>query len=233
MINSQTTSRLQQVNNRIAKACLQYNKAPPLLLAVSKTREVDEINNLIKAGIQDFGENYLQEAIEKQYQLQAQHIIWHFIGPIQSNKTRLIAEHFHWVHSVDRLKIAQRLSKQRPISMPPLQICLQINIDNEDSKSGFKVNEALNAALSISKLPQIQLRGLMCIPKKCDDVTQQKQIFSQLSSLLQTINQQLPSHCSALDTLSMGMSADIEAAISEGSTIIRVGTALFGPRPKK
>ncbi|MBV1921128.1 MAG: YggS family pyridoxal phosphate-dependent enzyme, partial [Pseudomonadales bacterium] len=202
----------------------------PSLLAVSKTRTAESIRSLHSSTIKNFGENYLQEALDKQQQLTDCDIYWHFIGPIQSNKSRAVAEHFHWVHSVDRLKLAKRLSNQRPSTLPFLQICLQINIDNETSKSGFTVDEAVSAAIEISQLPNLRLRGLMCIPQKRETLAEQRQPFAKVAALLSTINNQLPGDTPKLDTLSMGMSDDIEAAIAEGATIIRIGTALFGPR---
>jgi len=196
------------------------------LLAVSKTRSADEVKELALLGQKAFGENYLQEALEKIETLKPLHLEWHFIGPIQSNKTRPIAEHFSWVHSVDRLKIAQRLSDQRPKDAEPLNLCLQVNISREESKAGCLPEEAVSLALAISELPNIRLRGLMAIPEATDDPTLQRQRFSEVQALQNTINAQ----GGTLDTLSMGMSGDIDAAIAKGATIIRVGTALFGPR---
>ena len=210
--------------------CQQQQRSSPMLLAVSKTRAADEVRTLLNAGVKNFGENYLQEALDKQQQLTDSNICWHFIGPIQSNKTRPIAEHFDWVHSIDRIKLASRLSKQRPPTRHPLQVCLQINIDNETSKSGFSAQEAVDAAINISQLPQLQLRGLMCIPEKRHHSPDQQLPFANLARLMATINQRLPKNIPPLDTLSMGMSNDMEAAITEGATIVRIGTALFGPR---
>ncbi|OUS06550.1 YggS family pyridoxal phosphate enzyme [Gammaproteobacteria bacterium 42_54_T18] len=226
----QIADRQQGVEKRISLACQKHQRSIPTLLAVSKTRTAENIRTLYSSSIKNFGENYLQEALDKQQQLTDCNICWHFIGPIQSNKSRAVAEHFHWVHSVDRLKLAKRLSNQRPSTLPPLQICLQVNIDNETSKSGFMIDEAVNAAIEISQLPNLRLRGLMCIPQKRETFAEQRQPFEKVARLLSSINQQLPRHTLALDTLSMGMSDDIEAAIAEGTTIIRIGTALFGPR---
>ena len=226
----QIADRLQGVEKRISLACQAHQRSAPSLLAVSKTRTAESIRALYSSSIKNFGENYLQEALDKQQQLTDCDIDWHFIGPIQSNKSRAVAEHFHWVHSVDRLKLAKRLSNQRPSTLPALQICLQINIDNEPSKSGFTVDEAISAAVEISQLPNLRLRGLMCIPQKQDTVAEQRLPFAKVAELLSTINQQLPEDTPKMDTLSMGMSEDIEAAIAEGATIVRVGTALFGPR---
>ena len=193
------------------------------LLAVSKTKPAAAVREAFAAGIRDFGENYLQEALEKQAELSDLPLIWHFIGPIQSNKTKPIAEHFAWVHSVDRLKIAQRLSEQRPSSLPPLNICLQVNVSAEDSKSGCAPAELAALALAVSQLPNLRLRGLMAIPEPTDDVAAQRTAFARLRELRDGLP--LP-----LDTLSMGMSHDLDAAIAEGATWVRIGTALFGAR---
>ena len=193
------------------------------LLAVSKTKPAAAVREAYAAGIRDFGENYLQEALEKQAELSELPLIWHFIGPIQSNKTKPIAEHFAWVHSVDRLKIAQRLSEQRPTDLPPLNICLQVNVSAEDSKSGCAPAELAALALAVSQLPNLRLRGLMAIPEPTDDVAAQRAAFARLRELRDGL--QLP-----LDTLSMGMSHDLDAAIAEGATWVRIGTALFGAR---
>jgi len=193
------------------------------LLAVSKTKPAAAVREAYAAGIRDFGENYLQEALEKQAELSELPLIWHFIGPIQSNKTKPIAEHFAWVHSVDRLKIAQRLSEQRPIDLPPLNICLQVNVSAEDSKSGCAPAELAALAQAVSQLPNLRLRGLMAIPEPTDDVAAQRAAFARLRELRDGLP--LP-----LDTLSMGMSHDLDAAIAEGATWVRIGTALFGAR---
>ena len=193
------------------------------LLAVSKTKPAAAVREAYAAGIRDFGENYLQEALEKQTELSELPLIWHFIGPIQSNKTKPIAEHFAWVHSVDRLKIAQRLSEQRPTGLPPLNICLQVNVSAEDSKSGCPPAELAALALAVSQLPNLRLRGLMVIPEPTDDVAAQRAAFARLRELRDGLP--LP-----LDTLSMGMSHDLDAAIAEGATWVRIGTALFGAR---
>ncbi len=193
------------------------------LLAVSKTKPAAAVREAYAAGIRDFGENYLQEALEKQAELSELPLIWHFIGPIQSNKTKPIAEHFAWVHSVDRLKIAQRLSEQRPTDLPPLNICLQVNVSAEDSKSGCAPAELAALAKAVSQLPNLRLRGLMAIPEPTDDVAAQRAAFARLRELRDGLP--LP-----LDTLSMGMSHDLDAAIAEGATWVRIGTALFGAR---
>ncbi len=194
------------------------------LLAVSKKHGAQSIKEAFKCGQRHFGENYVQEALEKISTLQSLDIVWHFIGPIQSNKTKLIAENFSWVHSVDRLKIAQRLSDQRPRGFPPLHICVQINIDAEESKSGIKADEIQSFAQSLAKLPNITLRGLMTIPLAGNSeaaFTQMKALFTDLQQSGDYPN---------LDTLSMGMSADLEIAIANGATIVRVGTDIFGTR---
>lgn len=193
------------------------------LLAVSKTKPAAAVREAYAAGLRDFGENYLQEALEKQAELSEPGLIWHFIGPIQSNKTKPIAEHFAWVHSVDRLKIAQRLAEQRPSHLPPLNICLQVNVSAEDSKSGCAPAELAALALAVSQLPNLRLRGLMAIPEPTDDVAAQRAAFARLRELRDGLP--LP-----LDTLSMGMSHDLDAAIAEGATWVRIGTALFGAR---
>lgn len=195
------------------------------LLAVSKTKPATMIEQAYSAGLNHFGENYLQEAIEKIHQLQALNIQWHFIGPIQSNKTRAIAEHFDWVHTVDRLKIAQRLNDQRPDHLPPLNICIQVNISGESSKSGVSPDQLIPLADQVSQLPMLKLRGLMAIPAPSSDFKQQMQ---QCQALQDQFQQLASTH--SMDTLSMGMSNDLEAAIACGSTMVRVGTALFGSR---
>lgn len=219
---------LAQIQQNISQYCEKYNRKPNdvHLLAVSKTKPPEDIRAAFNAGQVRFGENYLQESIEKIHDLADLQIEWHFIGAIQSNKTREIAENFAWVHSVDRLKIAQRLSAQRPDSLPPLNICLQINISNEDAKSGFSLGETQSAINEIIKLPNLNLRGLMAIPAKAGNFDEQRVIFSEMKDLLKKSHHQHPQ----LDTLSMGMSGDMEAAIAEGSTLLRIGTAIFGER---
>ena len=199
------------------------------LLAVSKTRTPKEIEIALSQGLNAFGENYVQEALDKINVLKSLPLEWHFIGPLQSNKTKQVAENFSWVHAVDRLKIAKRLNDQRPEHLEPLNICLQINIDNEPTKSGILPDQACDLAISISQLPRLRLRGLMAIPMARHDIESQRQPFKALRLLQEEINQQLD-NSQKLDTLSMGMSGDIEAAICEGATILRVGTDIFGPR---
>jgi PLP dependent protein len=193
------------------------------LLAVSKTKPADAIREAFTAGVTNFGENYLQEALDKQVALSDLALTWHFIGPIQSNKTKPIAEHFAWVHSVDRLKIAERLSAQRPAHLPALNICLQVNVSGEASKSGCSPDQLSALAHAVTQLPNLRLRGLMTIPEPTDDVSEQRAAFARLRELQQSLNLEL-------DTLSMGMSHDLEAAIAEGATWVRIGTALFGAR---
>ena len=194
------------VTARVNQAAIAAGRSPDeiLLLAVSKTRSAEDIRSAINAGIREFGENYLQEAVEKIAQLAAENVQWHFIGPIQSNKTRLVAENFSWAHSVDRLKIAQRLSEQRPSGLPPLNICLQVNIDNEASKSCFATEDTEAAALAIAQLPGLKLRGLMAIPRAEPTYDQQIVAFRALADLRDRINQSLD-NSEKLDTLSMGM----------------------------
>ncbi len=222
---------LQGVRNRIQKATETAQHAPQSvqLLAVSKTRSASEIDALYQLGVRDFGENYVQEGVDKIQSLPEHDIVWHFIGPIQSNKTRLIAEHFTWVHSLDRAKIAERLNAQRPSALSPLNVCLQVNIDHEASKSGVTPEQVPQLAALVATLPHLRLRGLMCIPDPDQGEASLRQAFARMKALFEQLKEQYP----ALDTLSMGMSDDLEAAIAEGSTIVRVGTALFGPRPAK
>ena len=203
----------------------------PLLLAVSKGQPKEDVLEAYRCGLREFGENYLQEALAKIDALRdLKDIHWHFLGPIQSNKTRPIAEHFSWVHSVERFRIAERLSRQRPDNLPPLNLCLQINIDNSPSKAGIHPEEALELAMAISALPRLKLRGLMAIPDPHGDDPGRP--FRALCNLLDKLKTSRPVLAS-LDTLSMGMSGDLEAAIAEGATIVRVGTDIFGPRKPK
>lgn len=228
--------RLKIVQSRITEAASQSGRSASdiQLLAVSKTKPLVDILQAYHAGQIDFGENYLQEALQKQEELTqlqdetqaARDICWHFIGPIQSNKTRAIAENFSWVHSVDRLKIAQRLSQQRDEQQPELNICLQVNLDNEESKSGFSPQELQQQAIEISKLPKLSVRGLMAIPKPRQEYSEQLQSLQRLQQLQEELNKAGLS----LDTLSMGMSQDLAAAVAAGSTMLRVGSDIFGPR---
>ncbi len=222
---STIADNIAQVSSRIHAAALaaKRDEHSVQLLAVSKTKPAEALREAYAAGLRDFGENYLQEALSKQLELADLPLIWHFIGPIQSNKTRAIAEHFAWVHSVDRLKIAQRLSEQRPAELPPLNICIQVNVSGEASKSGCTPADLPALANAISELPRIKLRGLMAIPEPTEDRAAQDAAFAAVQSLQASLN--LP-----LDTLSMGMSHDLESAIAQGATWVRIGTALFGAR---
>jgi len=225
------SANLQAVRVRIEAAASQYGRDPQdvVLLAVSKTRPADCVREALAAGQRAFGENYVQEGVEKVIALQdvrALGVQWHFIGPLQSNKTRQVAEHFDWVHSIDRLKIAERLAEQRPVSLPPLSVCLQVNVSGEQTKSGVSLAEAPALAQAIARLPRLRLRGLMAIPAPVDDPAAQRLPFRRLRELFE----QLRADGLALDTLSMGMSDDLEAAIAEGATIVRVGSAIFGER---
>lgn len=227
---SHITENLQAVHATIVAAARNVGRNPSdiALLAVSKTFGPDAVLEAFNAGQRAFGENYLQEALDKMAVLQgrAPGLEWHFIGPIQSNKTRPIAEHFDWVHSVDRLKIAQRLSEQRPAHLPALNICLQVNISGEASKSGIAPEELPALARAVSALPRLSLRGLMAIPEPASGEAAQRQPLRALRLLAV----QLRADGLSLDTLSMGMSADLAAAIAEGSTMVRIGTAIFGKR---
>lgn len=216
--------------NRVRLAAQKSQRSPQdiCIVAASKTRSAEMIKQAFHAGLNNFGENYLQEALDKIQQLRTLNIVWHFIGPIQSNKTRAIAESFDWVHSVDRVKIARRLSAQRPDSLPPLKLCLQVNISQETSKSGVPAEEVPELAQEISGLDNVQLRGLMAIPAATTDAQEQSAAFSQMRELLDSVQ----TVCPTIDTLSMGMSSDLEAAIAQGSTLIRVGTDIFGPRDR-
>jgi pyridoxal phosphate enzyme (YggS family) len=219
---------LAVVHQQIEQAAIEYNRLAEdiTLLAVSKRKPTTDIRLAYQSGQTIFGENYLQEAQSKMTELADLDIVWHFIGPIQSNKTRALATSFDWVHCVDRLKIAQRLNDQRPKSMSPLNICIQVNVDFETSKSGVAISEVIGLAEEIRHLPNIRLRGLMTIPAQREDFESQRKPFNLLASLLMDL-QQMDFDC---DTLSMGMSHDLEAAVAEGSTLLRIGTAIFGER---
>jgi len=221
-------SNLQAVHTAINRAALdaQRDATDIHLLAVSKTVPAGVIREAYKHGQHAFGENYLQEALDKMKDLDDLPLEWHFIGPIQSNKTRAIAENFNWVHSIDRLKIAQRLSEQRPEKLPLLNICLQINVNEEASKSGVAINEAEALAHDIAGLPRLKFRGLMTIPAPSKELREQRASFAKMHELLNKLN----ATGLHLDTLSMGMSYDLTAAVLEGATIVRVGTAIFGSR---
>lgn len=226
---------LAMVRARMTNAAIQAGRDPAsvALIAVSKTRTANEIEQAYQAGQRHFGENYLQEALAKMQALQHLPLVWHFIGPIQSNKTRAIAEHFDWVHGVESFRIAKRLSEQRPADRAALNICLQINIDGESTKSGLppEAERLAELALQVAELPRLKLRGLMTIPAPQDEevtnALQQREPFRRLAELLPALSQ------TAADTLSMGMSDDLAAAIAEGATMVRVGTAIFGERANK
>jgi len=226
-------SRLQQVRQRVANACAAAGRpaSSVRLLAVSKTCPAESVREAHAAGQASFGENYVQEALAKMERLAdlGGAIEWHLIGPLQGNKSRTVAEHFDWVHSVDRLKLAERLSTQRPPHLPPLQVCLQVNISGEASKSGLAPGDVPGVARAVAGLPGLRLRGLMAIPEPAADVAAQRQPHAALRALLLALQRD----GLALDTLSMGMSADLEAAIAEGATMVRVGTAIFGERGAK
>ena len=227
-IMTKISTQLSAVRERIHLACQAVGRPADAvtLLAVSKTFGADAVQAAFEAGQTEFGENYIQEAVEKITALRHLPLVWHCIGPIQSNKTRPVAEHFDWVHTVDRLKIAQRLSEQRPPTLPPLQVCIQVNIDAGPRKSGVVPEDALALAQAVAALPHLRLRGLMCIPEPAPDFEAACQVFRKARDLFASLNAQ----GIKLDTLSMGMSADLEAAIASGSTLVRVGTAIFGER---
>lgn len=221
-------ARLDAVVARIRAAERRFQRPPGSveLLAVSKTQPAAAIAAAAAAGQIRFGENYLQEACDKMTELAALDLEWHFIGPVQANKTRLIAERFAWAHSVDRLKIAERLNAQRPDDLPPLNVCLQVNISGEPSKHGLDASELSATACAVAKLPRLRLRGLMAIPAPATEFAAQREPLARLCRL----REELIAKGLTLDTLSMGMSDDLEAAIAEGSTLVRIGTAIFGPR---
>lgn len=222
------TDNLAQIRNQISDAEKQFKReaASVCLLAVSKTRPIDAIMQAINAGQRHFGENYCQEAVEKIQTISHPELIWHFIGPIQSNKTRDIANHFSWVHTVDRIKIARRLNDSRPEHLPPLNICIQINVSGEDSKSGIELDDIDDFLEELKPFKRLKTRGLMSLPAPSNNFAEQRQSFSALNHKFQSLKQTLPE----FDTLSIGTTQDMIAAIAEGATIIRIGTALFGPR---
>lgn len=226
---------LHRVRARLQQACEAAGRSinEVTLLAVSKTFEADAVRQAYAAGQQAFGENYVQEGVEKVEQVRAlgtcPHIVWHCIGPVQSNKTRLVAEHFDWVQSIDRLKIAQRLNEQRPAQLPPLQVCIQVNVDGGANKSGVAPAETLDLARAVAALPRLRLRGLMAIPEPAPDFETQRALFLRAKALFDELRAQGLD----LDTLSLGMSDDLEAAVAAGSTMVRVGRAVFGHRERK
>ncbi|WP_434631626.1 YggS family pyridoxal phosphate-dependent enzyme [Chromobacterium sp. CV08] len=222
------SARLEQVRARLAAACAAAGRPSEAvaLLAVSKTFPADDVRAAHRCGLSAFGENYVQELQQKSEALADLALEWHFIGPLQSNKTRIVAERAHWAHSIDRLKIAERLSAQRPDELPPLNVCVQVNVSGEDSKSGCAPDEAAALARAVAALPRLRLRGLMCVPEPTEDAARLAAQFAGLRRLQQSLQAEgLP-----LDTLSMGMSADLELAVAEGATVVRVGSAIFGQR---
>ena len=229
-------NNLQQVLGRMAQACQAAGRDPASvsLLAVSKTFGADVVQEAVAAGQRAFGENYIQEGVDKIVALRAAlpdvALQWHCIGPIQSNKTRLVAEHFDWVHTVDRLKIAERLSAQRPEHLPPLSVCIQVNIDGGATKSGVAPAEAQALARAVAKLPRLQVRGLMCIPDHAPEFEAQYALHTSARGFFEQIRAAREPGLEAFDTLSLGMTADLEAAIRAGSTMVRVGTGVFGGR---
>ena len=228
-------ANLQTQRERVARACQRAGRdvTAVTLLAVSKTFDAEAVAQAVAAGQLAFGENYIQEGVDKIQALRTSHanvpLVWHCIGPIQSNKTRLVAEHFDWVQSVDRLKIAQRLSEQRPEGLAPLQVCLQVNVDSGANKSGVPPEALPELAQAVAALPRLRLRGLMCIPEPAPDFEAQRELFLRCKVLFDGLQQSgLP-----VDTLSMGMSDDLEAAVAAGATLVRVGRGIFGARPAK
>jgi len=223
--------RVHLVRERVARAATRAGRSAQsvTLLAVTKAQPPEVVRAAMNCGLEDFGESYLQEALDKLDALRDLPLTWHFVGRIQSNKTRPIAERFAWVHAVDRLKIAARLAEQRPHYAPPLNVCLQVQLGDEANKGGAAPDELLTLAREVARLPRLALRGLMCIPPEEADPERQRAWFRELRRLYEALN----AGGAALDTLSMGMSGDFEAAIEEGATIVRVGTALFGARPSQ
>jgi PLP dependent protein len=227
-ILSSIAQSLEKIRNRVTVLERRYGRPPDgvRVLAVSKTKPADAVRAAAEAGQREFGENHVQDALTKLDALGDLDVVWHFIGPIQSNKTRLIATRFDWVHSIDRAKIAHRLNDQRPDDLPPLDVCIQVNLSGESSKSGVDPDRAEELAQLVSGLSRLKLRGLMSLPRPCDNLEEQRRPFAALRGMLETLN----ARGFALDTLSMGMTGDMEAAIAEGATIIRIGTAIFGAR---
>jgi pyridoxal phosphate enzyme (YggS family) len=221
---------IRTVRERIRLACERADRSVDsvTLLAASKTHSVDLIRGAAQEGVEHYGESYLQEALPKIETLRGLELTWHFVGQLQGNKTRAVAENFQWVHGVDRLRIAKRLSDQRPFHAPPLNVCLQVNVGDEQTKGGITPAELPELAREVATLPRLALRGLMCIPPPEEDLSRQRAWFAQTAQLLRSLH--VPG--TTLDTLSMGMSDSLEAAIEEGATLVRVGTALFGERPK-
>ena len=221
---------LEKIRNRVTVLERRYGRpaGSVRVMAVSKTKPAEAVREAAAAGQRDFGENHLQDALTKLDPLGELDLIWHFIGPVQSNKTRIIASRFDWVHSIDRAKIARRLNEQRPEGLPPLNVCLQVNVSGESSKSGVGPGDVPELAAAVATMPRLRLRGLMTLPRPCDDLAAQRRPFATLREILEGLN----AGGLALDTLSMGMTNDMEAAIAEGATIVRIGTAIFGARDR-
>jgi pyridoxal phosphate enzyme (YggS family) len=227
---SSIAQSLEEIRNRVTVLERRYHRPPGGVgvLAVSKTKSPEAVRAAADAGQRDFGENHVQDALTKLDALTDLHLVWHFIGPVQSNKTRIVATRFDWVHSIDRSKIARRLNEQRPGDLPPLNVCIQVNVSGESSKSGVEPDALDALADVVSELPRLKLRGLMTLPRPCDGLELQRQPFAALREMLEALN----ARDFGLDTLSMGMTDDMEAAIAEGATIVRIGTAIFGAREK-
>ena len=225
---SSIAQSLEIFRNRVTVLERRYDRPPQgvRVLAVSKTKPPEAVRAAAEFGQREFGENQVQDALTKLDALDDLDLVWHFIGPIQSNKTRVIAARFDWAHSIDRAKIARRLNQQRPENLPPLDVCIQVNVSGESSKSGVDPEQVEELAQVVSELPRLKLRGLMTLPRPCDELEEQRRPFAALRAMLETLN----ARGFALDTLSMGMTDDMEAAIAEGATIIRIGTAIFGAR---
>jgi hypothetical protein len=225
---SSIAQSLENIRTRVTVLERRYERTPGdvRVLAVSKTKPPEAVLAAADAGQREFGENHVQDALTKLDAVQRRDLVWHFIGPLQSNKTRVVAARFHWVHSIDRAKIARRLNEQRPQGLPPLEVCIQVNVSGEISKSGVEPHQVEELAGAIEELPRLRLRGLMTLPRPSDNLEEQRQPFAALRGIREALN----AGGRALDTLSMGMTNDMEAAIAEGATIIRIGTAIFGPR---
>ncbi len=223
------TENLGKIRDLLTKAALEAERDPGSirLLAVTKKQPLQLIADAVAAGQRDFGENFVQEGLERIRKLPQEHLVWHFIGHLQTNKTRAVAENFDWIHTLDRLKTAERLSRHRPDALGDLNVCLQVNVDDEAEKSGVRADALPDLAAACAALPRLKLRGLMCLPSYCEDFDEQRVPFARLRALKES----LAADGIAMDTLSMGMSGDYRAAICEGATIVRIGTAVFGPRP--
>ena len=224
------STRYQHLCSDLTRACLQAGRSVDtlMLLAVSKTRSIEEIGALAALGQRHFAENYIQEALPKIAALADSGLTWHFIGPVQTNKTRAIASHFQWLHSLDRWKVAVRLNDQRPVALPPLNVCIQVNVDQEDSKQGVRPEDVADLSARVHQLPALRLRGLMAIPS-ANAPDRDQAAFRKVATILSELRHTIPD----LDTLSMGMSDDYPVAVQEGATMVRIGTALFGPRSKR